>query len=259
MATLNINGRRVTVDDSFLSLSSEQQNATVEEIAASLSGSGQESEASQQTRESLASMTKGMDGTIESVADERFKRLPEWKKPLVAASDLVDVYGNGLTMGFGNKGAAALRSAFTDKSYAEELAAMKDKTQASRDRAGIVGTGAEVVGAVIGPIGLARRGATLVGRFGTGTMEGVKGVLARAGLMGTEGAAYGGLSAAGNDTDVGTGVALGATLGAALPVATAVGGRILKPVADAVKARVNPAGYATEKVAERLSNSMTPQ
>jgi hypothetical protein len=36
MATLNIGGRKVTVDDGFLQLSPEQQNATVEEIAASL-------------------------------------------------------------------------------------------------------------------------------------------------------------------------------------------------------------------------------
>lgn len=35
MATLTINGRKVTVDDSFLSLTPEQQNATVDEIAAS--------------------------------------------------------------------------------------------------------------------------------------------------------------------------------------------------------------------------------
>lgn len=40
MATLEINGRDVEVDDSFLSLTPEQQNATVEEIAASL-GSAQ--------------------------------------------------------------------------------------------------------------------------------------------------------------------------------------------------------------------------
>lgn len=36
MATLNINGKKVTVDDSFLSLSPEEQNATVEEIAGSM-------------------------------------------------------------------------------------------------------------------------------------------------------------------------------------------------------------------------------
>src|SRR5688572_13212772 len=36
MATLDIGGRSVTVDDSFLSLSPDQQNATVDEIAKSL-------------------------------------------------------------------------------------------------------------------------------------------------------------------------------------------------------------------------------
>ena len=36
MATLNINGRRVKVDDAFLQLSPEQQQATVEEIAGQL-------------------------------------------------------------------------------------------------------------------------------------------------------------------------------------------------------------------------------
>lgn len=39
MATLEINGRDVEVDDSFLSLTPEQQNATVDEIAASLGAS----------------------------------------------------------------------------------------------------------------------------------------------------------------------------------------------------------------------------
>lgn len=38
MATLTINGQKVTVDDKFLSLSPEQQDATVDEIAASIGG-----------------------------------------------------------------------------------------------------------------------------------------------------------------------------------------------------------------------------
>src|SRR5690349_7658114 len=36
MAALNINGHQVQVDDSFLSLSHDQQNATVDEIAKTL-------------------------------------------------------------------------------------------------------------------------------------------------------------------------------------------------------------------------------
>ena len=35
MPTLNIDGRKVSVDDSFLKLTPEQQNATVDEIASS--------------------------------------------------------------------------------------------------------------------------------------------------------------------------------------------------------------------------------
>lgn len=42
MATLEINGRRVSVDDSFLSLSPEDQQRTVEDIAAQLGGPAQE-------------------------------------------------------------------------------------------------------------------------------------------------------------------------------------------------------------------------
>lgn len=45
MATLNINGRRVTVDDSFLQLSPEQQEATVNEIAASFAPQQEQPEA----------------------------------------------------------------------------------------------------------------------------------------------------------------------------------------------------------------------
>lgn len=41
MPTLNINGARVKVGDDFLRLSPEQQNATVEEIAASIGGEGE--------------------------------------------------------------------------------------------------------------------------------------------------------------------------------------------------------------------------
>lgn len=44
MATLNIGGTKVTVDDAFLSLSPEEQAATVEEIASSLGGAAQPSQ-----------------------------------------------------------------------------------------------------------------------------------------------------------------------------------------------------------------------
>lgn len=47
MATLTINGQKVTVDDSFLSLPPEQQNATVDEIAQAIGGQPQQATADQ--------------------------------------------------------------------------------------------------------------------------------------------------------------------------------------------------------------------
>lgn len=188
-----------------------------------------------------------------------YEQEPLWQKPLSAANDIADLAVNGITMGFGNKAAAALRSGITGEPYDKSFELMKGQTEAARDRSGYAGTAAEFGGAVATPMALAGKGVTLAGRFGTAGMEGAKGLLARAGLSGVEGAAYGGTSAAGNDGDIGYGMLTGGALGAAVPVATSVAGSVLKPIADAVGARINPEGFASQKVAERLSNSMTPQ
>lgn len=258
MATLNINGKRVKVDDSFLSLSPEQQQSTVEEIAAQIGAMpDQESAQSQDARSDMSRMSNKLgDATIDSLAQVRFDKLPEWQKPIVAAGDIVDLAANGVTLGFGNKAAAAGRAAFTDKTYAEELEAMKGATQDARDRAGPAGIAAEIGGLVATPAALATRGLTLAGRFGTGAMTGAKGIAARSGLLAAEGAGYGALSAAGNDTDIAEGAAMGGLAGGAVPVVMGAVKTVAKPFVDAVKARVNPAGYAAEKVSERVTNRM---
>jgi hypothetical protein len=216
MATLNINGRRVKVDDSFLSLSPEQQNATVDEIAQSL-GVQQAPEASQAASE-LSAMTRALDKGPEGnpVADRQraqYDALPEWQKPIVAAGDTLQLFANGATMGFGDKAVAGARSMFTDKTYEQELADARTKTQEARNRARGAGTGAEIAGAVATPMKLAGKGATLAGRFGTAAMTGAPGVLARTGLMAAEGGGYGALTAAGNDQDITTGAGIGAVGG----------------------------------------------
>ena len=58
MATININGRRVKVDDSFLSLSPEQQNATVDEIAASFTTPGNVANPSQGFTDAMAGQSQ---------------------------------------------------------------------------------------------------------------------------------------------------------------------------------------------------------
>lgn len=258
MPTLNIQGRKVKVDDSFLKLSAEEQADTVDEIASQLgikagedASSAPEGQASKDLRAELSAITQN---PTKALYDQR----PGWQKPLIAAQDIADLTANGITQGFGNKAAAAGRSLFTGNSYDDELEAMTAKTQAARDRAGYAGLTAEIGGGIATPAALASKGVTLAGRFGSGAAQGAKGLAARAGLLGVEGAGYGAVSAVGNDTDVGTGMLYGGIGGAAVPV---VGGFLraaAKPVADAVRARVNPAGFATEKVAERLGN-MSPQ
>lgn len=218
MATLTINGRKVTVDDSFRNLSPEEQEATVEEIAAQIGVSGPQAEESQQSRDARASMSEAsnsLTGTIDNIDKARYDALPEWQKPLVAAQDTAALLADGVTMGFGDKAVAAVRAPFTDKSYEQELAAARGQTQDARNRAGLAGTVAEVAGAAAVPMAAAGRGATLAGRFGTGAMTGAKGLAARAGLMAGEGAAYGAASAAGHDQDIATGAAIGAAGGAA--------------------------------------------
>jgi hypothetical protein len=259
MPTLEINGRDVEVDDSFLSLTPEQQEQTVDEIAAQIGAASQpaESAQSQDLRSELSGMTDkfaGVEG--KPLAETRFDNLPAWQKPLVAAGDMVDLAANGATMGFGNKGAAALRAAFTDKSYDEELEAMRAATQRAGERSGSAGQLAEFAGVVGTPAALASRGATLAGRFGTGAMTGAKGVAARSGLLAAEGAGYGAASALGNDTNVAEGAAVGGLAGGAVPLLLAGGRTVAKPFVDAVRARMNPGGYAAEKVAERVGNKM---
>ena len=210
MATLNINGRRVKVDDSFLSLSPEQQNATVEEIASSFDQP--ESVASQDLRSELSGITQGMQGELPggNLDRARYEQLPGWQKPLVAAADFADLAASGASFGFGNKLAAGLRAPFTDKTYAEELEGMRGATDAARNRAGSAAIASELTGAIAAPVALASRGATLLGRFGTGAMTGPVGLAARTGLAGVEGAGYGALTAAGNDQDITEGAGFGA-------------------------------------------------
>lgn len=263
MPVLEIEGRDIEVDESFLRLSPDQQNATVEEIAREIGvsprdastsdgGSDPESDQSKNLRAELSSMTQ-------NPARALYEQRPEWQKPIIAAQDIFTLGLNGASMGFADKGAALVRSAVTGDSYDDELQEMRARTQAARDRAGSAGDVAEIGGAVAAPMALASRGATLAGRFGTAGMEGAKGIAARAGLMGAEGAAYGAASAIGNDTDLATGVVVGGGIGAAVPVVAGVGKAVAKPLADAVRARTNPAGYASEKVAERIGSSMSPE
>lgn len=156
-----------------------------------------------------------MSAATQNPAKGQYDALPAWQKPIVAASDTVNLMANGATFGFADKAAARARSMMNGTSYEEELANQRTLTEGSRQRAGSAGTAAEITGGVATPLGLAGKGVTLAGRGGTAALTGLKGLAARTGLMGAEGAGYGALTAVGNDQDVGSGAAMGALGGAA--------------------------------------------
>jgi len=260
MPTLNINGRKVTVDDSFLQLSPEDQEKTVDEIASHLDASPKQDAAVQveqptEDDDSQKSLRSELSAMTQNPAKALYDQRPTWQKPIIAAQDIGNIIGDDLTFGFGDKAAAAIRAPFTDKTYEEELAANRQGTQNARDRAGSAAYGADVTAALMLPrllpakAGVVANPGTLskLGRFAGGVVKG-----------GAQGAAVGAAQAAGHDTDIGQGAATGLAFGAAVPAALGigktVGGAVLNPVADAVRARVNPSGYAAGKIAERLNS-----
>lgn len=171
-----------------------------------------------------------LSAITQNPAKAQYDALPEWQKPLVAASDTIQLAANGATFGFGDKIAAGMRAPFTDKTYQEELAAQRGLTQGARNRAGSAGVAAEVAGGVAAPMALANKGLTLAGRGGTAVMTGAKGLAARTGLMGLEGAGYGALSAAGNDQNLQTGALTG--------LAGGLGGNLIGEGASALVGKV---------------------
>lgn len=166
--------------------------------------SGPESQVSQGLRSELSGITQGMTGELpgESLAAARYEAMPWYQQAGQAADDTARLLASGLTFGYADKLAGALGGEGTE--------AERAKTEQARARAGSAGTAAELVGAVTAPVGLARQGATLAGRFGAGAMTGARGLAARSGLMGVEGAGYGALTAAGNDQDITSGAGFGA-------------------------------------------------
>jgi hypothetical protein len=214
MPTFKITGP----DGKSYRVSGENAEGALQALQQHLGTSSQpETQAATDAMSEMSAMTQGMTGELPggNLAAARYEAMPAWQKPLVAAADTADLAANGASFGFGNKLAAGLRAPFTDKTYEEELEGMRAQTDRARDRAGWAGTTAELAGAIAGPVKMAGKGLTFAGRLGTSAMEGAKGLAARSGLMGAEGAGYGALTAAGNDQDIAQGAGYG-FLGGAL-------------------------------------------
>lgn len=194
-------------------------------------------------------------GATQNPAYAQYEQLPAWKKPLVAGSDIATMVANGATFGFGDKAIAGVRSLFTGKSYADELAEQRRQTEGSRRRSGLAGTAAELAGGVraLGP--LAARGFTAT-RFAGAAAPGLPRLAALTGGAAADGAVIGGVSALGNDSDVATGVATGALIGGITPGALA----ILRNTFAPLFARLAPNRAANAAIENLVARSgRTPQ
>lgn len=186
-----------------------------------------------------------------------FDAMPWYAKAGTAADDVMRAIANGLTFGFADKAAGWLGGEGTE--------AERAKTAEAEMRGGSATTAATIGGSVAGGLGLARNGATLIGRFGTDAMRGVGGLTARAGLSAVEGAGYGALSAAGQDEDLGDGALMGAIMGGvASPVLeTAQAGvrgllRGTSPKSMTIE-EARAAGQAAYEAADAAGVAFTPQ
>jgi len=215
---------------------------------------------------------------------EAYDQKPWYSQAVQAGQDVGRLLESGATMGFGDKmravsspsqeegiidkakaalnivnpaaavGDMLVKSTLGDDKFEENLAKERDQTQAARDRARNAALPTEIAGAVVTGSTLANSGATLAGRLGTGTMTGVKGVLARAGLMAPEGAVYGTLDALGNDKDVKTGAITGAI---AAPIGSVIGDAVSKVASKVLPAQTASRVPSLEKLKEAADDAYT--
>lgn len=250
MPTLNIQGRKVTVGDEFLSMTPEQQNETVEEIAASLNlqPEAPESQESKQLRSELSQITQ------RASPENRGSLAREIDSAVRGAADIMS-FGLADELAAAGGAATGIGGDFGD--YDRNLRVQRI-IQSQRDiadpKASMAG---RIAGGVTQGVGMAKSGLSLLGR-----LPATAGLGARVGAGAAEGAAYGGLYGLGSGEGAADrlaggagGAVAGGMIGGAIPVVASGVKAAAKPIIDAVSARINPSKYASQKIAERLANS----
>lgn len=232
MATLNIEGRQVTVDDSFLKLSPEEQHSTVDDIAKSLG----------------AQPAAAAPPAAPAAAPESKSTLQTIREAIHAPTRALE---NGYFMGLGDRARALIDSALSGGGYGQHLKDEQgDTAQFSSDHP-IASPVIQTVGGAAAPIGV-------LGAAAKGTSLGTKslyGALAGAGL----GGAQGGLGShdwtdvpqTAKDTAVGAGI--GGMLGGSLPVAGKAIGAGYNALANALTKPEGISRGASRHLIEALS------
>lgn len=277
MATLNIEGRKVTVDDAFLKLSPEQQSAAVEEIAATLKPDQyQQAALDEQAARDAAGDTSLGGVTRQAMGSVLGNFVPA---PLKVAGSVANALSGGRAADLARLGQQGASFNLMDEAYAGletpaemyrrgtlnpaeayNYAKAREDLEVQRAKAntGYAGTAAELLGGAAGGLGLARGGITAARFLGNG-------LLGRTAAAALDSSALGGLAGFGEGNSLaersgnaGTGALLGGVLGGAMPLAGTVVKGVASPFISNILAGIDPAGYGRRQVARAIVESGRP-
>lgn len=260
MPTLNIEGHKVQVDDSFLSLTPDQQNATVEEIAKSLSASDSQS-AEARAKAGIAKAQAIHNGAPRTPIDPSTGQpagVPAFSPSDYSRSGSAGMgAANATTFGFGDELGSYLGSAVSGLPRQQVL----DEMRANDAKAQSQNPGSYLAGQIGG--GLAQGVATGGAGFGSSAAQ-AGGTLGRVALgSALDGSLYGGLSGAGNANGgladrvqgAGAGALIGGALGGLAPYAVSGISAAAQPFISPIMARLRPQNYADAALTEALRRS----
>ena len=274
MATLTVNGQRVKVDDSFLSLPPDQQEATVNEIAASLGSDGPKKltgsvapQGSSGVVSQNVGFAEGQAPTAQSEYDRRlgairrdyYPNVDDAKWAEIAKRDFAPydsggLLNAGLTFGMNDEasGASAGLAAFLSgqdagKAFDDFMKMERDRQKLGAEQQGALGTVSEIGGAVLAgrPDMAATRAAGLLPAM----LESGKAAAIQGGL-------YGAATAEGGLQDRATGALKGAALSTPIGVAVpAVGSGIGKVLGGGAQNRAINAAVANAPTSSELRSA----
>ena len=284
MATLTIEGRKVKVDDAFLSLSPEEQADTVDEIAASLgiTAPSPESDQSKGVREDLATTSneffsgdkdqniglRKADSFVRGAADTASFGMAD---EIAASAERNNVLNpeNYNTPGKALDMVSNLNPITAMVNQVSDIVAPDETTQSNlrRERAfqaqrddidSGASTAGRISGALLGAGALTKVAAPYMASLPANATLGAK-----VAQGAKSGALYSGLYGLGSGEDLqsrvtegGKQALTGGVIGGAIPLVAAGVKAAFKPVGDAVTGYFRPEVYANRKIVERLSNDM---
>ncbi|TPN57456.1 hypothetical protein [Mesorhizobium sp. B1-1-7] len=238
MATLNIQGQKVKVDDAFLSMTPEQQNAAVQEIAKSLPAApdGDAAAADERAKAGIAKAQQIMDGG--GPKPEGGHKVPDYQPPgfdmgaggtfLTSTGEGIPIAGPLIDKGL-TAAAAGIGSAISGEPYSQVQGDMAQMQETSRAAHPVAKTLGNVTGAVAGtlPAMMAAPEA-----FGIGAASVPAQALISAGTGGMINAADSAVRSGGDPRETFKGGLMGLGAGLAAPVVGPLIGKGVKAVAD---------------------------